>query len=237
MRTRAWAVTMLSLGLVIGSVVGAYAQGNELFLPAVATARLSQPTVRLVNVRFAAAQYSAFLGEVLNETTFTVRVHRIALYLLDGSGLPIGSAGGRPFTEVLPPGAKVPFKASCYQCPSWTSLSHRVGWDPVDHLLVTRKELSQTSSWDRSLTVWVQNPLSVAVHRPRVAGVLYTASGQVLACDQADGSKSPEALQPGETFSTTISFYLWYVTEQIAGYDAVAAPYSSDMMLTPESQQ
>jgi len=202
------ALALLALGFILG-LAATQAQAGTVFLPFIANAgaEVDGATVEVTNLHhYVSDGWHRFLGEVVNETPYTVSIGWVTIYLLDANGLPVASESGYPLTSVIPPGERVPFRESVESLPPFHSIVGSVPWCPADHLAIESKELTeQGSSW--VVTVRIRNQLSVRVDSVRVGAVLYGPSGQAIGYRRTYDGLGP--LEPGQTLTASLGIYDW----------------------------
>ena len=197
-----------SLGVLVAQV-----QAANIFLPLVAKASTGQETptpsgtVRVVNLHhYVRGATHHFLGEVVNETGYTVGIGDVKIDLFDADGVLVGTVRVACLAGVIPPGQRVPFET--YESSLWpfVLLTSTVPWWEVDYLTIEQKAL--TKGDDRwVVTALVRNQLPYRVDWVVFGAVLYGSSGEVIGYDQP--RQEHVDLGPGEMMQTTHSFWDW----------------------------
>lgn len=196
---------LLLVGAFALGVLVAQVQAGTIFLPLVA--RASTGTVSVENVHWQWRDRK-YYGELVNETSSTVSASRVAMYLLDGEGLPVASAMGYSMAPLLSPGERTPFVVRWYDpLPEWESYVIYPEWDPVDRLTVESALRSSGKSGWWIMTATVHNQLPVRVESVAVGMVVYGSSGEVIGYDGPREVLGP--LDPGDTLEVSHNFY-WY---------------------------
>ena len=164
-------------------------------------------TVRVVNLHhYVSGATHYFLGEVVNETAYTIGIGDVTINLFDLDGVLVGTVRVGCLHDVIPPGERVPF--GTYESSLWpfVSLTSTVPWWQLDYLTIERKELTKTGDhW--AVTALVRNQLPFRVDRVLFGAVLYGSSGHVIGYD-SPWTESVD-LGPGEVLQTTHTFYSW----------------------------
>ncbi len=231
MRRSGMPVLLVLIGFLLGGLVAVQAQ-ERIFIPFVVQAGSQTGGVEAINLhQTVAGGLLGFFGEVSNDTASAIRLHGVTVYLLDGTGTPVGNVGTLAgLDQVIPPGERLPFLAYTEEpVADWVTYRASAEWEPTEYLAVLSQQLRRIpEGW--AIDVRVRNQHSAGVSGPLVVGTLYGPAGKVVGYNWAAPALGfPDPLAPGDEFTATVTFrrddiYAYDPPVVPSGYGAVAVP-------------